>query len=88
MLLCLLKVQYCLRLVSACISTLLLFSEKPITIVPTLDKKELDLYKLFTLVVQRGGLFQVVKGKLWREITKELELSPGIRNDAYNLRTQ
>ena len=64
------------------------FSEKPITIVPTLDKKELDLYKLFTLVVQRGGLFQVVKGKLWREITKELELSPGIRNDAYNLRTQ
>ena len=69
-------------------SALLLFSGQHITRVPVLGGKEVDLYKLFNQVVRRGGILQVVVGRLWREISRELELPPSVKCDAYVLRTQ
>ena len=66
----------------------LLFPGQSITRVPVFDKKDLDLYRLFNLVVQRGGVLQVVNRKLWREITRELELSANITSAAFTLRNQ
>ena len=48
----------------------------------------LDLYKLYNLVVQKGGLVQVITRKIWREITKGLNLPSSITSAAFTLRTQ
>ena len=51
-------------------------------------KQTLDLYELFRLVVSKGGLVEVINKKLWREITKGLNLPSSITSAAFTLRTQ
>ncbi|VDL91543.1 unnamed protein product [Schistocephalus solidus] len=51
-------------------------------------KQVLDLYELYRLVVTRGGLVEVINKKLWREITKGLQLPSSITSAAFTLRTQ
>lgn len=51
-------------------------------------KRVLDLYELYRLVVSKGGLVEVINKKLWREITKELNLPSSITSAAFTLRTQ
>lgn len=51
-------------------------------------KQVLDLYQLYKLVVAHGGLVEVINKKLWREITKGLNLPPSITSAAFTLRTQ
>lgn len=51
-------------------------------------KSVLDLYGLYTLVVGRGGLVEVINKKIWREITKGLSLPSSITSAAFTLRTQ
>ena len=51
-------------------------------------KQTLDLYELFRLVVGKGGLVEVINKKLWREITKGLNLPSSITSAAFTLRTQ
>lgn len=51
-------------------------------------KQTLDMYKLYTLVVAKGGLVEVINKKLWREITKGLNLPNSITSAAFTLRTQ
>jgi len=48
----------------------------------------LDLYELYNLVVARGGLVEVINKKIWREITKGLNLPSSITSAAFTLRTQ
>ncbi|XP_059725764.1 AT-rich interactive domain-containing protein 3A isoform X3 [Haemorhous mexicanus] len=48
----------------------------------------LDLYMLYTLVTEKGGLVEVINKKLWREITKGLSLPTSITSAAFTLRTQ
>ena len=48
----------------------------------------LDLYKLYKLVVEKGGLVEVINKKIWREITKGLNLPSSITSAAFTLRTQ
>ena len=43
--------------------------------IPNVHKKKLDLYKLFTLVVQKGGATQVTKCRLWTAIVSDLGFS-------------
>jgi len=50
--------------------------------------KVLDLYKLYKLVVAKNGIVEVIKRKLWREIARELDLSPSITNASFNLRSR
>uniref|UniRef100_A0A914LTK6 ARID domain-containing protein n=1 Tax=Meloidogyne incognita TaxID=6306 RepID=A0A914LTK6_MELIC len=61
---------------------------KPVTRIPIMAKQVLDLYELYRLVVQHGGLVEVINKKLWREITKGLNLPPSITSAAFTLRTQ
>ena len=51
-------------------------------------KQTLDLYKLYQLVVAQGGLVEVINKKLWREITRGLDLPSSITSAAFTLRTQ
>ena len=56
--------------------------------IPIMAKQTLDLYELFRLVVSKGGLVEVINKKLWREITKGLNLPSSITSAAFTLRTQ
>ena len=51
-------------------------------------KQVLDIYELYKLVVARGGLVEVINKKIWREITKGLNLPSSITSAAFTLRTQ
>ena len=60
----------------------------PINRIPIMAKQVLDLYKLYKLVVEKGGLVEVINKKIWREITKGLNLPSSITSAAFTLRTQ
>ncbi|KAK9408731.1 AT-rich interactive domain-containing protein 3A-like [Crotalus adamanteus] len=51
-------------------------------------KQVLDLYTLYWLVTEKGGLVEVINKKIWREITKGLNLPTSITSAAFTLRTQ
>ncbi|KAL8204206.1 UNVERIFIED_CONTAM: AT-rich interactive domain-containing protein 3A [Gekko kuhli] len=51
-------------------------------------KQVLDLYTLYRLVTEKGGLVEVINKKIWREITKGLSLPTSITSAAFTLRTQ
>jgi hypothetical protein len=51
-------------------------------------KQVLDLYLLYKLVVEKGGLVEVINRKIWRDITKGLNLPASITSAAFTLRTQ
>ncbi|KAI6225775.1 hypothetical protein M3Y95_00732700 [Aphelenchoides besseyi] len=61
---------------------------KPVTRIPIMAKQVLDLFELYRLVVQHGGLVEIINKKLWREITKGLNLPSSITSAAFTLRTQ
>lgn len=60
----------------------------PVNRIPIMAKQTLDLFELFQLVVSKGGLVEVINKKLWREITKGLNLPSSITSAAFTLRTQ
>jgi len=66
----------------------LMCSGTPVNRIPIMAKQTLDLYELFRLVVSKGGLVEVINKKLWREITKGLNLPSSITSAAFTLRTQ
>lgn len=66
----------------------LLRSGTPVNRIPIMAKQVLDLYKLYTLVTEKGGLVEVINKKIWREITKGLNLPTSITSAAFTLRTQ
>ncbi|XP_034016344.1 LOW QUALITY PROTEIN: AT-rich interactive domain-containing protein 3A-like [Thalassophryne amazonica] len=55
---------------------------------PIMAKQVLDLYMLYKLVTDKGGLVEVINKKIWREITKGLNLPTSITSAAFTLRTQ
>uniref|UniRef100_A0A0N5AQT9 ARID domain-containing protein n=1 Tax=Syphacia muris TaxID=451379 RepID=A0A0N5AQT9_9BILA len=65
-----------------------MYQGKPVTRIPIMAKQVLDLYELYRLVVQHGGLVEIINKKLWREITKGLNLPSSITSAAFTLRTQ
>lgn len=71
----------------SCVFALLL-SGTPVNRIPIMAKQVLDLYKLYTLVTEKGGLVEVINKKIWREITKGLNLPTSITSAAFTLRTQ
>ncbi|RXN15501.1 AT-rich interactive domain-containing 3B-like protein [Labeo rohita] len=46
----------------------------PVNRIPIMAKQVLDLYMLYKLVTEKGGLVEVINKKIWREITKGLNL--------------
>ena len=52
-----------------------------------MKKKKLDLYKLFTLVVQKGGAALVTDRRLWAAIVSELGVQD-INRSSSRLRDQ
>ncbi|KAL3215261.1 hypothetical protein MRX96_006537 [Rhipicephalus microplus] len=60
----------------------------PVNRIPIMAKQVLDLFELYRLVVSRGGLVEVINKKIWREITKGLNLPSSITSAAFTLRTQ
>ena len=61
---------------------------KAVNRIPIMAKQVLDLYRLYKLVVEKGGLVEVINKKIWREITKGLNLPSSITSAAFTLRTQ
>ena len=51
-------------------------------------KQVLDLYELYNLVVEKGGLVEVINKKQWQEIIKGLSLPSSITSAAFTLRSQ
>lgn len=66
----------------------LLPSGTPVNRIPIMAKQVLDLYKLYKLVTEKGGLVEVINKKIWREITRGLNLPTSITSAAFTLRTQ
>ncbi|XP_050352424.1 protein dead ringer isoform X2 [Nymphalis io] len=60
----------------------------PINRLPIMAKSVLDLFELYNLVIERGGLVEVINKKLWQEIIKGLRLPSSITSAAFTLRTQ
>ncbi|XP_053742697.1 AT-rich interactive domain-containing protein 3B-like [Synchiropus splendidus] len=60
----------------------------PVNRIPIMAKQVLDLYKLYRLVTDKGGLVEVINKKIWREITRGLNLPTSITSAAFTLRTQ
>ncbi|KAM7017937.1 AT-rich interactive domain-containing protein 3A [Tautogolabrus adspersus] len=60
----------------------------PVNRIPIMAKQVLDLYSLYRLVTEKGGLVEVINKKIWREITKGLHLPTSITSAAFTLRTQ
>ncbi|XP_003974568.1 AT-rich interactive domain-containing protein 3A [Takifugu rubripes] len=60
----------------------------PVNRIPIMAKQVLDLYMLYKLVVEKGGLVEVINKKIWREITRGLNLPTSITSAAFTLRTQ
>ncbi|XP_073786225.1 AT-rich interactive domain-containing protein 3B isoform X2 [Danio rerio] len=60
----------------------------PVNRIPIMAKQVLDLYRLYRLVTEKGGLVEVINKKIWREITKGLNLPTSITSAAFTLRTQ
>lgn len=48
--------------------------------------KELDLYKLYRSVIQRGGSHRVSNNKLWKEIVNEFEIPSSCTSASFSLR--
>ncbi|XP_073706356.1 AT-rich interactive domain-containing protein 3B-like [Garra rufa] len=63
-------------------------SRTPVNRIPIMAKQVLDLYMLYKLVTEKGGLVEVINKKIWREITKGLNLPTSITSAAFTLRTQ
>jgi hypothetical protein len=57
-------------------------------IVQIYTKQICHVLQLYRLVVQHGGLVEVINKKLWREITKGMKLPNSITSAAFTLRTQ
>lgn len=55
--------------------------------VPQIAGRELDLYKLYTSVIRRGGYERVSTLKLWREIVNEFKLPDSCTSASFTLRT-
>jgi len=60
----------------------------PINRLPIMAKQVLDLYELYNLVVEKGGLVEVINKKQWQEIIKGLNLPSSITSAAFTLRSQ
>ncbi|XP_067275299.1 AT-rich interactive domain-containing protein 3B [Pseudorasbora parva] len=60
----------------------------PVNRIPIMAKQVLDLFMLYKLVTEKGGLVEVINKKIWREITKGLSLPTSITSAAFTLRTQ
>ncbi|KAK6317761.1 hypothetical protein J4Q44_G00110520 [Coregonus suidteri] len=60
----------------------------PVNRIPIMAKQVLDLYMLYKLVTEKGGLVEVINKKNWREITRGLNLPTSITSAAFTLRTQ
>eukprot|EP00767_Chilomastix_cuspidata_P002454 gnl/Chilomastix_cuspidata/2580.p1 GENE.gnl/Chilomastix_cuspidata/2580~~gnl/Chilomastix_cuspidata/2580.p1 ORF type:complete len:808 (+),score=267.75 gnl/Chilomastix_cuspidata/2580:55-2478(+) len=60
----------------------------PITKLPVIEKKELDLYKLFLLVEEFDGIQNVIRNKKFKQIGKRLGISDRVTNVGYVLRTK
>jgi hypothetical protein len=65
-----------------------LLSGTPITRLPIMAKGVLDLFQLYKLVIERGGLVEVINKKLWQEICKELRIPSSCTSAAFSLRRQ
>ncbi|XP_043943145.1 AT-rich interactive domain-containing protein 3C [Protopterus annectens] len=74
--------------VSALTMTYNCFISTPVNRIPIMAKQVLDLYSLYKLVTEKGGLVEVINKKIWREITKGLNLPTSITSAAFTLRTQ
>ena len=66
----------------------LIYSGTPVNRIPIMAKQVLDLYRLYKLVTEKGGLVEVINKKIWREITRGLNLPTSITSAAFTLRTQ
>ncbi|KAL6043476.1 Lysine-specific demethylase 5A, partial [Balamuthia mandrillaris] len=60
-------------------------SGTPMKSVPRLDGKDLDLYKLFKAVVERGGMKAVTRNRRWKEVAEVLKLSSKCTSAAHVL---
>lgn len=46
----------------------------PISIVPAISKQPVDLYRLYHVVREKGGLVEVTKSKKWRDVSGALNI--------------
>jgi len=60
---------------------------QPIYKVPSLGYQELDLFVLYTLVIQRGGMDEVTRKQEWKLVYQDLGIPTMSTSASYNTRT-
>lgn len=59
---------------------------QPLVKIPTLGRRELNLYVLYREVVGRGGMQAVIQNKQWHAVVRALRLPPTCTNAGFALR--
>lgn len=59
-----------------------------ITRLPVMSKQVLDLYELYRLVCENGGVLEVIKNKTWQDVIRKLRLPSSNTSAAFTLRSQ
>lgn len=67
--------------------TLMEYKGQPITKVPSLGYRDLDLYHLYKLVIARGGMDEVTRKQEWKTVYQELGIPTMSTSASYNTRT-
>lgn len=60
---------------------------QPISKLPSLGYKELDLYLLYQLVIERGGMDEVTRKQEWKLVYQDLGIPTMSTSASYNTRT-
>lgn len=60
---------------------------QPINKLPSLGYQELDLFKLYNLVIARGGMDKVTRNQEWKAVYQDLGLGVMSTSASYNTRT-
>jgi hypothetical protein len=60
---------------------------QPITKIPSLGYQELDLYLLYKLVLERGGMDEVTRKQEWKLVYQDLGIPTMSTSASYNTRT-
>lgn len=60
---------------------------QPITKVPSLGYQELDLFLLYRLVIERGGMDEVTRRQEWKLVYQDLAIPTMSTSASYNTRT-
>lgn len=70
------------------LSLFMLKRRTPIVRLPVMGKQTLDLFELYNLVCERGGLVEVTRKRMWQAVADDLDMPSTITRASFTLKKQ